>query len=506
MNRHSVTEPDQGVPMLHGQLAWILRHRWLVVLGLGLGLVGGLAASALLGSAYTATSDVLVQTTSASPFSESDATRQISIQTEIEIAESQKVAEIVIDETGADADVEDLQRGLRVTNPPETAILRFNYSDESADLAAERANAFAAAYLADRQARTSGVVTRLEDALEAEIAELTSQRDALDAEIAEADEATRGSLEVRRGSLLDEISAVNQRLVEARTLDTTPGDVVRTATPPDQPDGPGLFTWLLVGAVLGTALGLVLAWVASLFDRRVHTRADVAGRLGAPVLVSVASRRLSSTAPLLDATAASGPSREAYRGLALSLTYGDELAAVRTLLVLEPRTTGAAAAATVELSAELAEIGRRVALVEADLRNPSLRSRLPLRLGAQVAPGGGGDSNGEERTGWPTEELQVDVTGTLTLVPGTAVPRVAETLASPEASEFLADLKERHDIVVVLAPALLSEVDGLALAHRVDGVLVVCDAKRVRNPDLEAVRDMVRGAGGVVVGAVLVDH
>src|SRR5690606_28378133 len=49
----------------------------------------------------------------------------------------------------------------------------------------------------------------------------------------------------------------------------------------------------------------------------------------------------------------------------------------------------------------------------------------------------------------------------------------------------------------------LSYADGLAVAKRVDGVLVVCDMQQVRRDDLDRVWELITGAGGRILGAVL---
>lgn len=55
----------------------------------------------------------------------------------------------------------------------------------------------------------------------------------------------------------------------------------------------------------------------------------------------------------------------------------------------------------------------------------------------------------------------------------------------------------------MLAPPVLSYADALALVDRVDGVLVVCNPRGVHRTDLTRIRELISGAGGTVLGAVL---
>ena len=121
-------------------------------------------------------------------------------------------------------------------------------------------------------------------------------------------------------------------------------------------------------------------------------------------------------------------------------------------------------------------MGKEVLLVEADLRTPSLSARLhpadmAARPGWARSPGLGG-------SGWPAGlQLPVDAgeSGSFDLVPGRRVRNVARALTSGPATRLFAEADEPGTAVVVLAPAVLAYADALALADRVDGVVVVCD-------------------------------
>ena len=195
---------------------------------------------------------------------------------------------------------------------------------------------------------------------------------------------------------------------------------------------------------------------------------------------------------------------EEYRSVAFRLAYDENFAQRRRLLVVAPRggilTTVAAA---VNLSAAFAEMGKDVLLVEADLRTPTLTEQL--RHADGVRPGWARTPQ-RGPAGWPTgRRVPIDAgeSGIFDLVPGHRVRNVPRALTSPAATQLIAHSDERNAVVVVLAPAVLSYADAIALTDRVDGVLVVCDPREVRRDDLARVRELVVGAGGVVLGAVL---
>jgi len=501
---HEAAPQQAGASRASQQWHVLWSHKHLLALGVALGVLGGLAMLYLGGPRYSATADVLVRTTSATPFEPTDATRQVSMQTEVQVAGSEKVAALVVQQVGADEDPADLASGLRVTNPPDTAVLRFRYSADSPAQAQRLANEFAKGYLADRESRTLNTVDRLVKILQDEQATLTDRRALLDSLIQRrANPSERAALEAQRKLVLDEVLEIRNRLVAARTLDTTPGDVVQTATAPSRPDGPSLWSIVLLGALVGLALGGALVWLATQSGGRGPRNADVERSLQACVLARLPRGELvrprRGRRPVLPRVSEEG------RALAVALTYGGGPGGARSLLIAEPRGVGVAQQVTVELALALADMGRSVSLVEADLRSPGLLERLPVTEGFSTEPLSGPDGLPAGPSRWPVGQVY-GIAGQerMVLYPGQPDPAAVETLTRPEVEQFLKGVSSRTDFVLVLAPPLLQAVDGLELVHLLDGVLLTVGGGQVAASDLELTRDAVRGAGGRLIGAVTV--
>ncbi len=93
--------------------------------------------------------------------------------------------------------------------------------------------------------------------------------------------------------------------------------------------------------------------------------------------------------------------------------------------------------------------------------------------------------------------------GSFDLIPGERARNVPRSLTSARATRLISEADSPNSTVVVLAPPVLSYADALALVDRVDGVLVVCDPRAVHRTDLSRIRELISGAGGTVLGAVL---
>jgi Mrp family chromosome partitioning ATPase len=494
---HPQDEPD----LLRDQFRQLLRYRLLLTLGLLLGLAGGGWLGIAGGDSYTAATEVTLRAPSTDPLTAGTPSGDISMGSERRTALSKVVAQQAAKRLDWAGDPMRLARDLQVTNPPNTVVLRFAYTTDDARAAARRANAFADAYLDNRQHDTDQLISHMVKAYKRQLEPLLKERDRLADEISSLPKG-RGldSALSARTSIVSQIAQINSDINKFEALDTTPGQVVSQATPPEDPSGPGLALLLGLGAAVGIGLGMLAAWVRLVFDPTVRSSGDVARALRAPVLGTLPRTRRTVDETLL----AEGRQGEEYRSVAFRLAYDENFAQRRRLLVVAPRgSIATTVTAAVNLSAAFAEMGKDVLLVEADLRTPTLTEQL--RHADGVRPGWA--RNPQRGTaGWPTgRRVPIDAgeSGIFDLVPGHRVRNVPRALTSPAATQLIAHADERNAVVVVPAPAVLSYADAIALTDRVDGVLVVCDPREVRRDDLARVRELVVGAGGILLGAVL---
>ncbi|MFC7220046.1 lipopolysaccharide biosynthesis protein [Streptomyces polyrhachis] len=497
-----VQQLDQDEPdLLRDQFRQLLRYRGMLALGVALGLLGGLWTGLVGGESYVASSELSVRQVTLDPFSTGSSQLNRDVMgTERQTAGSNSVADLAQQKLGGGQTEEQLLSGLQVTNPPNTLVLRFTYTSTDPETAAERANGFAQAYLDYRYAQNKKIVDNTAKSYDSQLQPLRDRRDSLLKDIEGGRLAGRALDQALsdKSSLEITMSQISAKKAEVVSIDPTSGRIFRAATAPSEPSGPGLLMVLFLGAAVGLGFGLVIAWVRLIFDPTARSTADVVRALRAPVLGTLPGQRRQG--PLL----AEGRTAEEYRSMAFRLAYDQRFADRRRLLVVAPRgRNDVPAAVSVNLAASFAEMGHEVLLIEADLRQPTLSARLSTADG--VRPGWArtparGDG------GWPTGlQIPIDAgeSGAFDLVPGTRVRNAARALTSASATQLIAEADAPGSVVVVVAPPVLSYADAIALTDRVDGVLVVCDPHEVRREDLERIRELIRGAGGTVLGAVL---
>ncbi|KIF07664.1 lipopolysaccharide biosynthesis protein [Streptomyces sp. RSD-27] len=510
-NRPAAAPPEDEPDLLRDQFRQLLRYRRLLGAGVGIGLLGGVYLGISTADTYVSVADVVLRAPTDDPFNPSLAPdKAINIGSERQVALSSSIAEQAAKTLGVpDKGVPALRAGLQVTNPPQTMVLRFTYTASSPKEAAKRANGMAQAYLHKRQEALD--VTRntmvkgyadQRDPVAKQLDDLAKQINAMPAGVAR--DAALGS----KTDLQSKVNTLNNNITKLQALDMTPGRVTSPAAPPAAADGPGIPMSLALGAATGLALGLLAAWVRLVFDPAPRSEGDVARALRAPVL-GYLPRDKTGGGPLLAAGEADPRLAEEYRSVAFRLAYDARFADRRRLLVVAPRgSSETAAAVAVNLAASFAETGKDVLLIEADLRTPVLASQLPTDAGGRPrwSQMTGGPGTGGPESDWPDgRQLVVDAgeSGAFDLIPGDRVRNVARALTSPRATRLISEADSPNSTVVVLAPPVLSYADALALVDRVDGVLVVCDPRAVHRSDLARIRELISGAGGTVLGAVL---
>lgn len=496
-------EPD----LLRDQFRQLLRYRWLIGGGIGIGLVGGAYLGVSSSASYAASSDVVVRTPTTNPFDGAAAPdKNVNMNTERQTALSTNVAEIAAKKLDAPALARELKKNLQVTNPPQSLTLRFTYTDGSPTEAARRANLLSQAYLDASEKKWSDLRDGMVKRLTNQVNPLGKKQNQLSSDL---DGMTEGSsaydaLQTQNVNLKSRISDLQNQIDSLKGLDMAAGSVTQKASAPDSADGLGLFMSLALGGALGIALGLLGAWVRLVFDPSPRSTGDVARAVRAPVLGSLPR---GASKGLLAVDQSDSRTAEEYRSIAFRLAYDAHFADRRRLLVVAARDASihAAAGVAANLAASFAETGKDVLLVEADLRTPTLAGRLRTssdRPRWSLPP----DS---DENGWPgSRPLTVDAgeSGTFDLVPGQRVRNVARALTSARTTRLVDEADQTGATVVVLAPPVLAYADALALVDRVDGVLIVCDLRSVHRTELARIRELIVGAGGTVLGSVTHDE
>nr|WP_062333762.1 polysaccharide biosynthesis tyrosine autokinase [Herbidospora sakaeratensis] len=262
--------------------------------------------------------------------------------------------------------------------------------------------------------------------------------------------------------------------------------VVDRATPPLRPVSPRPPLNVAAGILLALVFAYGFLMLRSRLDTTIADSDDLAAVTGAPTLGVIGRGR-----PLI----ATGHRAEAYRALRTNLQFVGVDGRPRSLLVTSCGTGEGKSTLAVNLALAAAQTGWRVALVDADLRRPSLARYLDLTAPMGLADVLAGSARlPEALRRW--RDVDVLTSGRVPTDPGGLA-------GSPAMRRVVADLTADHDLVIVDAPPILPVTDAVALATACDGVLLAGRAGRTRRESLAQAVGQLTRVRARVVGGVL---
>jgi Mrp family chromosome partitioning ATPase/capsular polysaccharide biosynthesis protein len=372
----------------------------------------------------------------------------------------------------------------------------------TADFAARLANAVARAVVARDNAQARSQFTALAATIQHRIAKLSAPGAAGGPQLSFYE---------------DELPRLQTLASFARSAQLT-----SLAQPPGSPSSPDTTRSVMLGLVLGLLLGIVVAFIRDSTDRRLRSLPDIRNMFELPVLGHV---RNGSMGRVVLGASASGDDdpvdHEAFRILRRNLEFLDREHSPKLILVTsgvpeEGKTTVASS-----LALAMASMHRRTLLVDCDLRKPTLAKRLDVQPRPGLTDYLTGDARPEDIL--TTIELahrgpdRASTNGhgptsgaerprPLVFIPaGSPSRRSAELLGSPRFHEFLREVSDSYDVVVLDSSPLLPVSDTRELLPLVDAVVLCARASQTTREQATAVRTALahfpeRPTGLVVTG------
>jgi non-specific protein-tyrosine kinase len=274
--------------------------------------------------------------------------------------------------------------------------------------------------------------------------------------------------------------------------------VTGEAATPTAPVSRRLNIVLPLGLVFGLLAGCGLALTADNLARRFRSEDEIEAALDTPVLAMVPRSRNDTPHVLFKPGTRE---HEAVRRVRTQLLLS-ERRGVRRILVASAEPGEGKSTLAANLAASLADSGRSVILVDADLRRPTVHKFFGERNDRGIST----ILTGSERATLPQwQQFAVRVGGArdLSIIPaGPTVSDPPTLLDSGAMSRLLDELGLRFHVVIIDSPAILAVSDALVLARDVDAVILVAGSQIA--PDaLRLANQQLRRAGATPLGLVM---
>jgi succinoglycan biosynthesis transport protein ExoP len=286
-----------------------------------------------------------------------------------------------------------------------------------------------------------------------------------------------------------------QSLSLAQATEVAGASVLDYASLPRSPIHPKPRANLLIAVILGLAIGFALALVIDYFDNTIKDTDEIERLFGLPLL-AVIPRVRSGRRPVLEADSEAALP-EPYRGLYTNLRFVTADGPRKCLLITSPGPTEGKTTTAANLAIVCGELGQKVALVDTDLRRPSIAPVLGL-------PGDPGVTNCVVDPGALAGALQTAPYPNLTvLAAGPIPPNALQVLESDQLRNVIRHLRESNDLVFLDSPPVGLVADAQVLAAVSDGVLLVIEMGKTRRPAIAHALELLGRTGARCLGVVV---
>ena len=261
---------------------------------------------------------------------------------------------------------------------------------------------------------------------------------------------------------------------------------------------PSLSRNLAMGLLLGLVLGVLLAFVLEFLDDTLKTPEDIEQRLKLAVLGIIP--RLVKQTPDQAVKDLRSAFSESYRSVRTALQFSTDHGVPKTLLVTSASPSEGKSTTALALARNFAQMGKRVLLIEADLRNPSLHKSLGVRaeIGLSNLLAGAHTINEAVQD---TEESLLKV-----ILAGPLPPNPAELLSGSRLFSLLTIASEHYDQVIIDGPPVMGIADAPILANVADGTLLVVHSGKTRIATAQGALKRLYSARAHLIGSLLTQY
>lgn len=278
--------------------------------------------------------------------------------------------------------------------------------------------------------------------------------------------------------------------------------MVEEARMPESPVGPNRPRGILLSTLLGALFGCGLSLLLESLSKTIRNRSQFENLLEIPFLGHVplipAAKNRRKPQRILLLTEPKSAAAESIRAIRTTLEFLLPAGQPQALLITSSLPEEGKSLLSLNLAIAFQELGRRVLLVDADLRRPTMHQsfRIPLEPGLSAYLQEQAQAGDIVQTIPSAKDLPVVTAGLTPAQP-------TDLLISPRLRELIETWKKEYQVILIDTPPVLAVADTTALASLADGVIYVLRSDRSHRDVVLAGKQRLVDVGAKIVGGVL---
>ena len=274
-------------------------------------------------------------------------------------------------------------------------------------------------------------------------------------------------------------------------------ETITPATVPGEPTSPNAKRNLMLGALLGLALGIGLALLSHTVDTKVRTEDDIKALSDRPMLGDIPLVKSAKDGLLSLESDPHGRHAESIRRLRTNMLFVDVTTGGHSFVVTSSVPGEGKTTTTINLALAMADAGSRVLLIDGDLRNPSVARSMGLdgSFGLTTLLLGHAE---------PDDVIQRWRQTSLFVLPaGPIPPNPSELLGSEPMEQLFGKLSHDYDFILVDSPPVVPVIDAVLINKLTHGLIMVVGSERTRKKDLASAVQSLETVDAPVAGFAL---
>lgn len=498
--------------VLKNYISLVWHWAWLIILGVLVAAIAAFVVSKNTTPIYQSSSRLLID--QAPGASSGNDYTQILVeerlaQTYVELLNTDPVLQETIDQLGLPFTTGQLKGRISVSAPQETQIIIIRVEDNDPSRAALIANTLGDVFITHNQTRESlryaepianweSRLHTISDKIEAIETEINAIGEAVTAE----ERATLSRLETNLNEAqiqyTDIFNNLNTLQIE-QAKESSNLIQIEEAKASNGPIRPRTFTNVLLAAAVGGMIAVGIIFLIEYLDDTIKTPEQVLEdtdltTLGAIAIIKQADEKQG----LITQISPRDPISEAYRVIRTNLDFSSVDEELKSFIVSSASPSEGKSTTAANLAIVMAQTGKKVILIDADLRRPVQHKVFTLsnNMGLTTAIL-------DNQTPVTTHLQETNINNLSVLTSGPIPPNPAELLNSQRMKEVISDFENAADVLVFDTPPVLTVADASIIGPQVNGALLVVDTGKTRRDTFVNSVERLSRTGTHIFGTIL---